>query len=82
MILPYKLATTNDQLTSRAGLLTIGHLMSKLELSESIDAHFPPPKSNRGFKPSVFIQTLIMMQHEGSFHLDDVKHLKGDTGMM
>ena len=81
MILPYKLATTNDQLTSRAGLLAIAHLMGRLKLSETIDAHFPAPKSNRGFTPSIFIQSFVLMQHEGSFHLDDVKHLKEDNGL-
>jgi len=65
-ILPYKLDTTNDQLTSRAGVLIIAQLMDTLQLSERIDCHFPLPKSNRDFKPSTFIQTLILMQHESS----------------
>ena len=81
MILPYKLATTNDQLTSRAGLLAIGQLMETLQLAERVDKHFPLPKSNRGFKPSVFVQTLVLMQHEGSFHLDDVRHLSDDAAL-
>ena len=81
MILPYKLATTNDQLTSRAGLLAIAQLMDQLKLAECIDAHFPLPKSNRGFNPSTFIQTLVLMQHEGSFHLDEVRNLTEDQGL-
>ena len=80
-ILPYKLAQTNDQLTSRAGLLAIAQLMSSLNLSERIDNAFPLPKSNRGFKPSAFIQTFILMQHEGSFHLDDVRHIRDDKAL-
>lgn len=80
-ILPHKLATTNDLLTSRAGLLVIAQLMKSINLSEQIDKHFPAPKSNRGFKPSAFIETLILMQHEGSFHLDDVRHLNDDSGL-
>ena len=81
MILPYKLETTNDKLTSRAGLLTIAELMESLQLSVRIDQHFPQPKSNRGFKPSVFAQTLVLMLHEGSFHLDDVRHLRDDDAL-
>lgn len=80
-ILPYKLKTTKNRLTSRAGLLTIAQLMESLKLSERIDKHFPLPKSNRGFNPSIFIQTLILMQHEGSFHLDDVRHLTEDSAL-
>ena len=82
----YKLDTTNDLLTSRAGLLAIAQLMDSLimdslNLSERIDKHFPQPKSNRGYKPSEFIKTLILMQHEGSFHLDEVRNLQDDAAL-
>ncbi len=80
-ILPHKLTITNDQLTSRAGLLAIAQVMESIHLSERIDKYFSLPKSNRGFKPSVFIETLILMQHEGSFHLDDVRHLNDDEAL-
>jgi hypothetical protein len=71
VILPHKLATTNDQLTSRAGLLAIGQLMESMQLAEHVDVHFTKPKSNRGFMPSTYIQTLVLMQHQGHFHLID-----------
>lgn len=80
-ILPYKLATTNDQLTSRAGLLAVAELMASLQLAEHVDRHFPQPKSNRGFSPSVYVQAFMLMQHEGSFHLDDVRHLTEDAAL-
>ncbi|NRA24633.1 MAG: IS1380 family transposase, partial [Oleispira sp.] len=80
-ILPYKLATTNDKLTSRAGLVVVAQLMNSLDLAKSIDKHFPAPKSNRGFSPSIFIQTFILMQHEGSFHLDDVRNISDDQAL-
>lgn len=80
-ILPYKLSTTNDQLTSRAGLLAIAQLMASLRLSERIDHHFSLPMSNRGFTPSAFFQAFILMQHEGSFHLDDIRQLNDDQAL-
>lgn len=81
-ILPHKISTTNDQLTSRAGLLAIAQLMQSLQLAEHIDQTFPPPKSNRGFQPSSFIETLILMQHQGSFHLEDVRHLHEEDALL
>lgn len=81
-ILPYKLTTTNDQLSSRAGLLTIAQVMQSLRLEEHIDQHFPLPQSNRGLNPSCYIETLVLMQHEGSFHLDDVRHLHDEEALM
>ena len=80
-ILPYQLETTNDLLTSRAGLLSIAELMNSLGLADRIDACFPQPGSNRGFKPSVFMETLILMQHEGGFHLDDVRYIQEDAAL-
>ncbi len=80
-ILPYKLDTTNDQLTSRAGLLAIAQVMQTINRSERINKYFPLPQSNRGFKPSVFIETLILMQHEGSFQLDDVRNINDDEAL-
>ena len=81
-ILPYKLTTTNDQLTSRAGLLTIAQLMQSMQLGEHIDQQFPLPGSNRGFNPSAYIETLILMQHEGSFHLEDVRNLHEEEALL
>ncbi|MCF6218004.1 MAG: hypothetical protein L3J62_10805 [Gammaproteobacteria bacterium] len=52
--------------------------MDSLNLAECIDHHFPRPKSNRGYKPSELIKALILMQHEGSFHLDDIRYLQED----
>ncbi len=52
-----------------------------ISLSDHIDQNFPQPRSNRGFKPSTFIQTLILMQHDNNFHLDDVRHIKEDSAL-
>ncbi len=77
-MLPYKLDTTNDLLTSRAGLLDTAQVMDSLNMSNRIDKHFPLPKSNRGYPPSKFTKIFILMQHEGSFHLDEVRHIQDD----
>jgi hypothetical protein len=55
--------------------------MESINLSQRIDKYFSAPQSNRGFKPSAFIETIILMQHEGSFHLDDVRHLNEDGAL-
>lgn len=61
--------------------MAIAQLMDSLSLAERIDQHFPQPKSNRGYKPSEFIKTLILMHHEGSFHLDDIRHIQDDEAL-
>jgi len=80
-ILPHNLSTTHELLTSRGGLLSIATLMQKLNLTNLIDKHFTQPRSNRGFNPSVFVNSLILMQHEGGIRLDDLQYLKNDTAL-
>lgn len=46
-----------------------------------MDCHLPLPNSNRGFPASQFIKTLILMQHEGSFHLNDVCNIQEDAAL-
>ncbi|CAB5497280.1 hypothetical protein AZO1586I_147 [Bathymodiolus thermophilus thioautotrophic gill symbiont] len=40
-ILNDKLDTTNELLTSRIGLITLAHTIQVLDLSKTIDQHFP-----------------------------------------
>ena len=72
--LPYKPSTTNDLLTSRAGLLTVALMIEQLGLSKYLYQAFPEPNSNRAISAASYFETLILMQHQGLFHLD-VKHL-------
>lgn len=62
-------------------MLVVGQLMKQLALSESIDHHLPAPKSNRGIPASSYLETLVLMQHKGSFHLGDVKHFHDDEAI-
>ena len=80
-IVPYQLANTNDLLTGRAGLITIAQLMSNLGFSNWVNKHFPHPKSNRGFAPSVFVISLMLMLHEGGRCLDDLRHIRNDDAL-
>lgn len=80
-MIPYELATTNDLLTSRAGLITIAQLMNSIGFSVLVDRHFPEPKSNRGFKPSRFVNAMMLMLHEGGSCLDDLRHIRDDQAL-
>jgi len=80
--LPYKLATTNDILTSRAGLACVGELMDRISFTQHIDQSFPLPGSNRGYTPSTYVKTFMMLLHEGGCCLEDVRHLKNESALM
>ena len=80
-IIPYHLAETKDLLTSRSGLVVFGELMNELNLPQLADRYMPQPKSNRGFKPSTYVSTLMLMLHEGGYHLSDVAYLHEDRAL-
>jgi len=80
-ILPYKLSTTNDLLTSRAGLVCIAEMMNQLGFTAWVNRYFPAPKSNRGFKPDVFVNAIVLMLHEGGRCLDDLRHIRDDEAL-
>ena len=81
-ILPYKLSTTNDLLTSRAGLIIIAQLMQSIGFTDLVDQCFPAPGSNRGFKPSVFVNSMMLMLHEGGSCLDDLRYIRHDKALL
>ena len=82
MILPpFKLEETSDRLTSQAGLLVPARLMDSLDLAGLADRFLPGPGSNRGHRPSDYLQTFMLMLHSGRFHLDDVRQLQGDGAL-
>lgn len=80
-IVPYQLASTNDKLTSRAGLVCLAQVMEKLDFGALVDKHFPAPGSNRGFEPSTFVNAFMLMLNEGGQCLDDLRHIREDTGL-
>jgi len=80
-IIPYHLKTTNDLLTSRAGLVCIAKVMQSVGLSSLANTYFSAPKSNRGFQPSVFVNAMMLMLHEGGQCLDDLRHLRQDVAL-
>lgn len=80
-ILPYSIETTNNLLTSRAGLTTIAHVMQAIELETTINQIFPQPKSNRAIPHADYFSTLILMMHEGSFQLDHVANIAEDKAL-
>lgn len=79
--IPYNLSITKDLLTSRSGLICIVQVMQQIGFSEAVDKYFPAPKSNRGYRPSIFVTPLILMFQEGGRCLDDLRHLRQDEAL-
>ena len=60
-VFSFKLGTTQEKLTAHAGLALMEEFNHGIGLRELADKILPTPGSNRGFKPSVFVDALVLM---------------------
>ena len=51
-------------------------------LRELTERYLPSPGSNRGFNPSVFVDTLVLMLQGGGRSFEDIRELKHEEGLM
>ena len=64
-LFPFNMEITNDKLTSKAGLSIFAEYNQATCLTELSDKYLASPKSNRGFKPSVFVNSLVLLLTAG-----------------
>lgn len=81
-IFPFKIATTKEVLTARGGLALFAEYNHGIGLRELADKHLPAPGSNRGFSPSVFVDSMVLMLQGGGRSFEDLRELKNDEGLM
>lgn len=78
-IFDFEVATTKEQLTAHAGLVPLMEYNQALRVQQRVNRHCPLPGSNRGFSPSVMVDTLVMMLTAGGRTLEDVRTLKRES---
>lgn len=81
-IFPFKLELTKEVLTARSGLALFAEYNHGIGLRELVEKYLPAPGSNRGFKPSVFVNSMVLMLQGGGRSFEDLRELKGDEGLM
>jgi hypothetical protein len=81
-IFPFKITTTKEVLTARSGLALFAEYNHGIGLRELADKHLPAPGSNRGFNPSVFVNSMVLMLQGGGRSFEDLRELKNDEGLM
>ena len=77
----FKLETTEEKLTAHGGLVLIAEYNHAIGLREWVDGALPEPGSNRGYKPSVYVDSLVMMLQAGGESLEDIRKLEEEEGV-
>lgn len=80
-VLPFKLDTTEEQLTAHGGLALFGEFLHAVHLPQQVDAALPSPGSHKGYAPSEFVLPLLLMLHGGGRTLEDLRQIREDSGL-
>jgi len=81
-IFPFKIEVTRDRLTAHGGLALMAEFNHGMGLRELTDRYLPGSGSNRGFDPSVIVDTVVLMLQGGGRSLEDLRELKNEGGLM
>ncbi|MCG7852164.1 MAG: IS1380 family transposase, partial [Methanosarcinaceae archaeon] len=80
-VLPFKLETTNDLITSHAGLVLLGEFAVSLGLPRMLDEQLPRPGSGSGYCVSEHVMPLVLMLNGGGRSLEDIRQIRSDRGL-
>jgi hypothetical protein len=78
----FKLDTTREKLTAHGGLALMAEFNHGIGIRELSNKYLPHPQSNRGFIPSVYVDSLVLMLESGGVSLEDIRELKYEEGLM
>ena len=81
-LLPIKFERSDDEVTSRSGLVLLDEFIKVFGLKEVVARHMPLPGSNRGFEPWKYIEPLVLMLYGGGRHIEDLRELREDGALM
>ena len=80
--LGFKIERTEEELTAHGGLALLEEYHHGLGLRQLSDQHLPAPGSNRGYAPSVFVESLVLMLQAGGQTLEDLRELGQESALM
>jgi hypothetical protein len=78
----FKIERTKEELTAHGGLALLAEYNHGLGLRQLSDQHLPAPGSNRGYAPSAFVESLILMLQAGGQSLEDLRELEQEAALM
>lgn len=80
-VLPFKLETTKDLITSHAGLALLGEFAIGFGLNRALDKQLASPGSGVGYMASEHVFPLVLMLNGGGRSLEDLREIREDVGL-
>ena len=80
-VLKFKLARTDEHLTSHAGLALFGEFAIGAGIRKHLDKYLPKPGSGKGYLASEHVYPLLLMLTGGGRSLEDLREIREDRGL-
>jgi hypothetical protein len=80
-VLPFKLAASDESLTSHAGLVLFDEYLGAMGIAGLINHELPGAGSAAGYDPSAHVSPLVLMLAGGGRTLEDLRGLRRDDGL-
>jgi len=80
-VLPFKLEMTEEKLTAHAGLAIFGELVHATAILREVDKMLKGPGSAMGYKPSQYVEPLMLMLQGGGRSLEDLRVIRNDEAL-
>ena len=74
----YKIKSSKELLTSQGGAILFGEFLSRIGFYKSVNKHMSAPGNHKGYKPEVYLSSIIMMLHIGGKYIEDVRLVDRD----
>jgi hypothetical protein len=81
-VLDFKIESTEEELTAHGGLVLLAEYNHGLGLRQLSDRYLPAPGSNRGYAPSAFVESLVLLLQGGGQTLEDLRELEQEAVLM
>lgn len=81
-VFPFKIEITKERLTAHGGLALMAEFNHGIGLRELTDKYLPQPMSNRGFMPSKYVDSTVLMLEGGGSRLEDIRELEYEDSLM
>jgi Transposase DDE domain group 1 len=78
----FKIEKTSEELTAHGGLALLAEYNHGMGLRELADRHLPGPGSNRGYRASAFVDSLVLLLQAGGRHLEDIRELRQEGSLL
>ncbi|MBF0556698.1 MAG: transposase, partial [Nitrospirae bacterium] len=80
-VLPFKLGITDEKITAHTGLAVFGEFVHATGILMEVDKALTGPGSGAGYRPSEYVEPIMLMLNGGGRALEDLRGIRNDVAL-